>query len=242
MLSKKNELEQREFGKYDRLLAERDNVDLMTIRNRRAGFQGTGTVHDVINARSGQYGTVSGEFGAYTDLSDFGKKTRKGVDRGVRNVNAEQLEQYKEKKQASRGDSKKAFEKLEKSNETSMNAAKEYEWRDNSQAQANRRWGNSKHELNVKPEPKVTQDAVKATSENVIKDTAKTAAQESTQKAAPAMNQVNKNGSGMLQKGMQWASKHKVGLGVAAGTAAVAGGGAYLYNRAKKKKEQDNNQ
>jgi hypothetical protein len=45
----------------------------------------------------------------------------------------------------------------------------------------------------------------------------------------------------MLKKGMEWASKHKVGLGAAAvGTAAVAGGGAYLYNRAKKKNQDKN--
>ena len=52
------------------------------------------------------------------------------------------------------------------------------------------------------------------------------------------MNQVNKNGSGILKKGMQWANRNRVGLGIAAGTAAVAGGGAYLYNRAKKKNQE----
>jgi hypothetical protein len=77
---------------------------------------------------------------------------------------------------------------------------------------------------------------------NSAKDTLKTAAQESTQKAAPVTNQVNKNGSGMLKKGMEWAGRHKVGLGAAAvGTAALAGGGAYLYNKVKKKNQDENN-
>ncbi len=74
-----------------------------------------------------------------------------------------------------------------------------------------------------------------------VKDTIKTTTQESTQKMAlaPVKNQVNKNRSGILKKGMQWASRHKVGLGVATGTAALAGGGAYILKKRKKDNQQD---
>jgi hypothetical protein len=62
----------------------------------------------------------------------------------------------------------------------------------------------------------------------------------------PKMNNIGskigekteKSGSGMLKRGLGWASKHKTGLGVAGGAALVGGGGAYLYNRSKKKDEQ----
>ena len=66
---------------------------------------------------------------------------------------------------------------------------------------------------------------------HVSKDSIETASQELTKKADQVKNMVNKNGSGMLKRGMEWASKNKVGLGIAAGTAALAGGGAYLYNK-----------
>ena len=99
----------------------------------------------------------------------------------------------------------------------------------------------AKEKAREKFEARKKQKAAEAI-ENAAKDTAKTVAQESTQKAAPVMNQVNKNGSGMLKKGMEWASRNKVGLGIAAGTTALAGGGAYLYKRAKKKnQDKDNN-
>jgi hypothetical protein len=243
-----NELEQREFGKYDKLLAERNNIDITTLRNQRVGFQGTGTVNDIINARSGQSGFVSTEFGANSDLSDFGKKSKKGVDFGVRNVNEDQLSRYKKLKERTKGDSQKAYKKLKNANLTNMNEAENFESIANSRAQGGRAIAARSYQNQVKQNQAptaagtVSQDAAKATSENVIKDTAKTAAQESTQKTAQVTNQVNKNGSGMLKRGMEWASKNKVGLGIAAGTAALAGGGAYLYNKAKKKdQDKDNN-
>ena len=99
----------------------------------------------------------------------------------------------------------------------------------------------AKEKARKKFEAKKKQKVAEAT-ENAVKDTAKTAAQESTQKAAQVTNKVNKNGSGILKKGMEWANRHKVGLGTAAvGTAALAGGGAYLYNKAKKKNQDENN-
>ena len=79
-------------------------------------------------------------------------------------------------------------------------------------------------------------ETVNQTTTNAAKDTVKTAAQESTKKAAQV-----KKGSGMLKKGMKWANKNRVGLGIAAGTTALAGGGAYLYNKAKKKNQDKNN-
>ncbi len=43
---------QKEFGKYDKALAEKEGVTVEQLRQRRAGFKGTGTVHDRINLRS----------------------------------------------------------------------------------------------------------------------------------------------------------------------------------------------
>ena len=89
---------------------------------------------------------------------------------------------------------------------------------------------------------KQTEEYFKKLNEERVENEANAAAQESAQKAATIKNQVNKNGSGMLKKGMEWANRNKVGLGIAAGTTALAGGGAYLYNKAKKKNQnKDNN-
>lgn len=253
---KKNELEQREFGKYDKLLAERNNIDITTLRNQRVGFQGTGTVNDIINARSGKSGFVSTEFGANTDLSDFGKKTSKGIDQGVRNVNEDQLSRYKKLKERTKGDSQKAYKKLKNANLTNMNEAENFESIANSRAQgeranAARSYQNrvkqnhaSKFAEVVKQNPVEKVATVKQTVDRaplVSKDSIENAAQELNKKANLVKNQVNKNGSGILKKGMEWASRNKVGLGVAAVGTALAGGGAYLYNKAKKKNQDENN-
>ena len=207
---KKNELEQREFGKYDKLLAEKNNIDITTLRNQRVGFQGTGTVNDIINARSGKSGFVSTEFGANSDLSDFGKKTRKGIDQGVRNINEDQLSEYKKLKERTKGDSQRAFKKLENANRTNMNEAKDLEYIANSRAQGGRAIVARSYQNRVKqnhaskfaetvkqyPAEKVANTAKQTVDRAplVSKEPIENAVQELTKKKDQVTNQVNKNG------------------------------------------------
>lgn len=44
------------FGKFDKLQAERQGISVEQLRQNRVGMQGTGTVHDRINMRSGAAG------------------------------------------------------------------------------------------------------------------------------------------------------------------------------------------
>lgn len=87
------------FGKFDNLLAERQGISKELLRTRRAGFNDTDSVHDVINARSGKGITNGANVGTNTDLSSFNLKDKKGYsNRGVRDINESRLEQYKKAK------------------------------------------------------------------------------------------------------------------------------------------------
>ena len=107
ILSEESYLEQKEFGKYDKKLAEQQGKTIEQIRQERAGFKGTGTVHDRINLRSG---AIRGESAGYTEKavkdmtnselnSAFGRavKARKEgyTNANVRRVNKNLLADYK---------------------------------------------------------------------------------------------------------------------------------------------------
>lgn len=243
-----SEFQERLYGKYDEALAKKLGVSKEAVRAGRAGFEGTETVHDIVNARSGQSGLVSGGFGANTDLSDFGQKSRKlqrGVEvnggksygyinRGVKHINDEQLEAYKKLKAAKGGDKRRAFEALQRNQEQLMNTAQNNTVTHALNDQASRRMSgnfgtpNKKHTANVvtsqKPPVQQIVEEVKPVTEqvpNVIKPGDSSIVESSVK------NQKS-------PKAFKLGTKGKIGLAVA-GTG-LAAYGVYRYNKNKQKR------
>lgn len=85
------------FGKLDALEAERKGITVAELRKRRAGYTGTGTVHDSINLK--QTGTDPNA----AAKRDLGAKKKGYTTANARDVQQESLEAFKEAKITKQG-------------------------------------------------------------------------------------------------------------------------------------------
>ena len=88
------------FGKFDKLQAERQGISIEQLRQNRAGMQGTGTVHDRINMRSGAAGDTGYADSAISESRraslDARAKSQGYTNQNVKTVNKNILQDFKQ--------------------------------------------------------------------------------------------------------------------------------------------------
>ena len=88
------------FGKFDKLQAERQGISVEQLRQNRVGMQGTGTVHDRINMRSGAAGDTGYANSAISESRRASLDARargKGyANQNVKTVNKNILQDFKQ--------------------------------------------------------------------------------------------------------------------------------------------------
>ncbi len=88
------------FGKFDKLQAERQGISVEQLRQNRAGMQGTGTVHDRINMRSGAAGDTGYANSAISESRraslDARAKSQGYTNQNVKTVNKNILQDFKQ--------------------------------------------------------------------------------------------------------------------------------------------------
>ena len=92
---------QKEFGKYDKSLAQKQGKTVAEIRIGRSGLSGTGTVNDVINARGGIDKNASSFMRGGHSFDNSMSKKLGYSNSNVQGINETRLEDFKDIKKSS---------------------------------------------------------------------------------------------------------------------------------------------